>query len=424
MPSCELCPDNVHFSGAGAGMDERVIIVGASHAAAQLAPSLRQEGWSGDIWIIGDEPVAPYQRPPLSKDYLSGDRDKTSLQIRPPAVYEKHGIKLLQGSVVSIDRSSHSVLLESGERIDYDKLALCTGARVRQLDVPGVNLHGVHYLRTLADVEAIRRQLKADSRVVIVGGGYIGLESAAALRKLGVSVAVLEVQPRLLARVTAPDVSAFYRRVHTEEGVEIHTGWAVSAIEGKTAVTGVVSTDGRKLPADLVIIGIGVIPNTELAETSGLKVDNGIWVDEFAATADPAIYAAGDCANHPSLQLGRRLRLESVPNAMEQAKSAAASICGRKHCYDGYPWFWSDQYDLKLQIAGLSDGFDNVVLRGDPEHGRSFVAWYLRGNRLLAADCINCPKEFMVARQLLAKGASVDAERLADDNIDLKELIS
>ena len=405
-------------------MTERVIIVGASHAAAQLAPSLRQEGWTGDIWIIGDESAAPYQRPPLSKDYLSGERDKESLQIRPPAVYEKHGIKLLKGRVVSIDRSSRSVLLENGERHDYDKLALCTGARVRQLQVPGANLPGVHYLRTLDDVDAIREQLQPNTRVVIVGGGYIGLESAAALRKLGVSVTVLEVQSRLLARVTAPEVSAFYQRVHTEEGVVVLTDWAVAAVEGDGQVTGVVSTDGRRLSADLVIVGIGVIPNTELASVSGLKVDNGIWVDEFAATADPAIYAAGDCANHPSRQLGRRLRLESVPNAMEQAKSAAASICGRQHCYDGYPWFWSDQYDLKLQIAGLSDGFDSLVLRGNPEQGRSFVAWYLRGNRLLAADCINRPKEFMVARQLLASGKSIDAAHLADENIDLKALIS
>jgi len=405
-------------------MTERVIIVGAGHAAAQLAPSLRQEGWAGDILMIGEEGCSPYQRPPLSKDYLSGDRPAETLPIRPSGVYQQHGIEFLAGRVESVDRGVRQVRLAGGELLDYQKLALCTGARVRQLAVPGADLPGVFYLRTLEDVDAIRRALEPSSRVVIVGGGYIGLEAAAALRKLNIQVSVVEVQPRLLARVTAPEVSGFYRRVHGEAGVDVFTDWSVAAIEGDDSVAAVVGEDGRRLPADMVIVGIGVIPNVELAEECGLKVDDGIWVDEFAATADPDIFAAGDCTNHPNCQLGRRVRLESVPNAMEQAKSAAAGICGRPHCYDGYPWFWSDQYDLKLQIAGLSDGYDRVVLRGDPETGRSFVAWYLRGDQLLAADCINRPKEFMVAKQLLARGVSVDPGALSDESVDPKEWLS
>ncbi len=406
-------------------MKERVIIVGASHAAAQLATSLRQEGWQGEILMIGDEPDAPYQRPPLSKGYLCGERDAESLLIRPAEAYTQHGIELVSGRrVVQVDRSAKQVVMENGERRSYHKLALCTGARARRLTVPGADLVGVHYLRTLADVDGIRDQVAEGCRVVIIGGGYIGLESAAALRKLGADVSVLELQSRVLARVTAPQVSAFYQRVHTEEGVAIYTDWSVVAVEGHSVVTGVIGADGRRLSADLVIVGIGVIPNVELAEQSGLKADNGIWVDEYAATADPDIYAAGDCANHPSRLVGRRLRLESVPNAMEQAKSAAAGICGRQQCYDGYPWFWSDQYDLKLQIAGLSEGYDRVVLRGEEQSGRSFVAWYLRGNQLLAADCINRPKEFMVARQLLARSLSVDVALLSDDAVDPKEFLS
>ncbi len=405
-------------------MNKRVVIVGASHAGAQLASSLRQEGWQGQILMIGEEPFAPYQRPPLSKEYLRGEKNADELLIRPAEMYIRHGVELLPGRCVrSVDRTAKRVLMEDGKSFDYHKLALCTGARVRQLEVPGADLPGVHYLRTLADVDAIRTRLVPGCRVVIVGGGYIGLESAAALRKCGVEVSVLEVQSRLLARVTAPQVSAFYQRIHAEAGVVIHTGWSVVAIEGEDRVTGVVGADGRRLPADMVIVGIGVIPNVELASQCGLKVDNGIWVDEFASTDDSDIYAAGDCTNHPNRLLGRRVRLESVPNAMEQAKSAAASICGRQQCYDAYPWFWSDQYDLKLQIAGLSEGYDRVILRGDADAGRSFVAWYVCGDKLLAADCINRPKEFMVAKQLLAGALPVSVERLADESLDPKLIL-
>lgn len=413
-------------------MTQRVIIVGAGHAAAQLAPSLRKQGWEGEIVIIGDEPYAPYQRPPLSKEFMSGEKDDKEILIRPEAAYEKHGIELrLNQSVLAINLVENTLVLDNGESLAYDKLALCTGARARKINLLGSDLDGVCYLRTLDDVKNIKRYLGVNksiapsTRAVVVGGGYIGLESAAVLTKLGVNVTVLEMQERVLARVTALEVSEFYQRMHAEEGVSIRTNMVVSHIEGGCKDSAkyplkVYCDNGEYFDADLVIVGVGVIPNVELAEAAGLAVENGITVDEFAFTSDTNIVAVGDCANHPSGLLGRRLRLESVPNAVEQAKTAAASICGLKLPYMSYPWFWSDQYDLKLQIAGLNQGFDQVVIRGDREGSRSFVAWYLKQGQLLAADCINRPKEFLVAKQLLSREITVDPVKLVDDSIDPK----
>ncbi len=419
-------------------MPERVIIVGAGHAAAQLAPSLRKQGWEGEIVIIGDESYIPYQRPPLSKEFMSGEKDEEDILIRPEAAYEKHGIELrLNHAVVAINSVDSALVLDNGERLAYDKLALCTGARARKINLPGSELDGVCYLRTLDDVKNIKHYLDVTAshdvwrsaapspRAVIVGGGYIGLETAAVLINMGVNVTVLEMQERVLARVTALEVSEFYQRVHAEEGVSILTNMVVSHIEGGHQDSDkyplkVCCDNGEYFDADLVIVGVGVIPNVELAEAAGLAVENGITVDEFAFTSDTNIVAVGDCANHPNGLLGRRLRLESVPNAVEQAKSAAASLCGLKLPYISYPWFWSDQYDLKLQIAGLNQGFDQVIIRGDREGSRSFVAWYLKQGQLLAADCINRPKEFLVAKQLLSREITVDPVKLVDDSIDPK----
>ena len=405
-------------------MAQRVVIVGAGHAAAQLSLSLRQYGWEGEVLIIGEESYEPYQRPTLSKEFLSGDKGESGILIRAASVYEKHGIELMKGHVVvAINRQDKTLVLGNGEVLSYHKLALCTGARARRIPLPGSGLEGVHYLRSLDDVKSIKRRIAVGKKVVIIGGGYVGLEAAAALNKLGVDVRVLEMQERVLARVTAPEVSDFYARVHIEEGVSIQTGVSVSAIEGEGEVKSVCCDGGQRYRADLVIIGVGVVPNVELAESCGLMVNNGVVVNEFACTEDADIVSAGDCTNHPNNLLGYRLRLESVPNALEQAKTAAASICGLEKEYAAYPWFWSDQYDVKLQIAGLSQGFDRVVIRGDRYHGRSFVAWYLKRGKLLAADCINRPKEFMVAKQLLVKGLQVDPLKLADESIDVKELI-
>ncbi|VVQ15858.1 NAD(P)/FAD-dependent oxidoreductase [Pseudomonas fluorescens] len=404
-------------------MHQTCIIIGASHAAAQLAPSLRQEGWEGDIIVIGDEETVPYHRPPLSKTYLLAEKSVDDLLIRPAAIYTKNAISFKLGQRVSaVDPVGKTVTLDGGETLGYDKLAICTGARVRKVSLPGSDLPGVHYLRTLKDVDGIRERTGPDKHAVIVGGGYIGLETAAALRKIGMQVTVLEMAPRVLARVTAPEVSAFFQRIHAAEGVTIRTGTLVSGFEGGTQVTSVLCSDGSRLPADLVIVGIGVIPNTELATAAGLAVDNGILVDELAHTSDPHIVAAGDCTNHPS-ELYGRLRLESVPNASEQAKTAAATICGKCKPYQALPWFWSDQYDLKLQIAGLNRGYDQVVIRGDINHSRSFAVFYLQAGKVIAADCINRPQEFMLSKRLIASGTVVNIEQLADDDIEVKALM-
>lgn len=404
-------------------MTNRCIIVGASHAAAQLAASLRQEGWDGEILMIGDEPRLPYHRPPLSKAFLSGEKTADSLAIRPPAFYEKNDIRFQHGRVTSVRREGRSVELESGETFAYAKLALCTGSRVREIDLPGAKLEGIHYLRDIADVEGIKAHVAEGRRAVIIGGGYIGLETASALNKLGMQVSVLEAAPRVLQRVTAPELSEFFSRVHHEEGVSLHVGMTVSGIVGKQHVEKVICSDGTEFPADLVVIGVGVLPNVELAQQAGLAVDNGVVVDEFCRTADADIVAAGDCTAHFNRIYERHIRLESVPNAGEQGKSAAASICGGSREYKSLPWFWSDQYDLKLQIAGLSQGYDQVVIRGDRHAGRSFVAFYFRDGKLIAADCVNRPQEFMVSKRVIAESLPVDPNRLADESIAPKELV-
>jgi len=405
--------------------DEHAVIVGASHAGAQLAAALRQGGWEGKISMVGAEALPPYHRPPLSKGYLAGEKHADELLIRPASFYEKSAIDLALGNrVTAIDRAGKCIRLHDGGSIPYTKLALATGARVRTLSLPGGELDGVFYLRDLADVDRIKAYVGPGKSAVIIGGGYIGLETAASLRALSMEVTVLEALPRVLQRVTAPEVSEFYSRVHREEGVTIVTDAAVQALEGDRDVRGVLLADGTRIDADIVIIGVGVIPATELAEDAGLEVDNGIVVDEFARTSDPDIVAAGDNTNHFNPIYGRRLRLESVQNATDQAKTAAATLCGKLEAYNALPWFWSDQYDLKLQIAGLSQGFNRVVMRGASASGRSFAAFYFDGDRLLAVDAVNRPKEFMAVRRALAQGHIADPDKLADDAVNIQEAFS
>lgn len=406
------------------------VIVGAGHAAGELVTSLRDNGWIGRIILIGDEPHLPYHRPPLSKAYLSGAATAESLLIKSPATYIKANVEIINNTrVLRIDRQRKSVELANGEWIGYDKLVLTTGGRPRPLSVPKSSLAeqtgNFHYLRTLGDVDAMRRQFEPGMRLVIVGGGYVGLEVAAVAVKVGLKVTVLEAFPRVLARVTAPELSAFYERKHREAGVEIRTGVQVSDVEmdrSGDAVSAVLCADGTRVPADLVVVGIGLIPNTELAQEAGLAVDNGILVDEHAQTSDPDIYAAGDCTNHPNASLGRRLRLESVPNALEQARTAAASICGKQKPYNVIPWFWSDQYDLKLKMVGLSQGYDQLVVRGSLDSD-SFSAFYLKDGLVLAADTVNRPPEFMLAKRIIAERLRLAPEQLADDSIPLKNLL-
>lgn len=395
------------------------LIIGASHAGAQLANALRKEGWQGKIIMLGSEKRMPYHRPPLSKALLMGEKQAEEIDIFKAAIYEKGDIEVRLGvTVESIDPENKTIALAEGETLSYDKLALCTGARVRYLDIPGGNLPGVFYLRALEDAQAILTKVKEGAKAVIVGGGYIGLETAASLRKLGMEVTVLEMMGRVLERVTAPEMSEYYTKLHESHGVRIITDAQAQAFEGSGQVEKVVCNNGLTLDADLVIVGIGVVPNIELAQQAGLTVGNGIIVNEKAETSAADIYAAGDCTFHPNNLLGFDLRLESVPNAMEQAKVAAANICGNEKTYHALPWFWSDQYDVKLQIAGFNKGYDKVVIRGNPDDNQ-FVGWYLKDGKLLAADCVNAGKDFMLAKKLIAANATIPEDKLADTSVDL-----
>ncbi len=404
-------------------MTETCIVVGAGHAAGQAVASLRQGGFDGKILLIGDEPYIPYQRPPLSKAFLAGELELERLYFRPADFYSDAAVELRLGvRVTRIDRAARAVVLSDGETLPYDKLLLTIGSRVRELAVPGADLDGVFYLRKIDDVKGIRERFAPGRRLVIAGGGYIGLEVAAVAVEQGLRVTVLEMAPRVMARVVAPQVSDFYAAVHRAAGVDIRNGVRVMAFEGEDRVERVLSSDGASFDADLVVVGVGILPNDELARSAGLDCDNGIVVDEYARTSDPTIFAAGDCTDHPNALLGRRLRLESVHNAVEQAKTAAASICGNLKSYAQVPWFWSDQYDLKLQIAGLSGDHDQTVMRGDPRD-RAFALFYLRDGVLIAVDAINRSGEFMGSKKLIAEKARVPTDRLADPSISMRNLL-
>ncbi|MBT8079701.1 MAG: FAD-dependent oxidoreductase [Gammaproteobacteria bacterium] len=400
------------------------VIVGAGHAGAQLATRLRRLGWQGAITLVGEEAHLPYHRPPLSKDYMKGVKSLGNVLLNPEVAYRNADIDLLLGEQVrNIDRDSCHVTLASGKDLRYDKLALATGSRPRQLPVPGADTDGVFYLRNVDDVDRIRNAVVAGGNAVVIGGGYIGLEAAASLRTLGMNVTVVEAMERVLQRVTCECVSSFFARVHAEEGVEIRTGTAVSGIRGKSKVSGVETGGGEQIPADLVVVGIGIVPNVELAENAGLETDNGIAVNQFAQTSDRDIYAVGDCTSfvHPRYQ--RRIRLESVQNANDQAVTAARSICGQNEPYDALPWFWSDQYDVKLQIAGLAEGAAEIVVRGDTGSGRSASVLYLKDDRLLAVDAMNNPRDFVFGKKLITENARLDPAVLADSDSPLNAAI-
>ena len=398
-----------------------IIIVGAGHAAGQAAASLRQEGFAGAITILGDEPHIPYQRPPLSKQYLAGEQGLDRVYLRPEQFYAGKDIAIRSSvRVERIDRTAQTVTTSTGETLAYERLLLTTGSRPRQLELPGSELEGVHYLRTIADVDAIKADMAPGKRVVVVGGGYIGLEVAAVCLEAGLEVDVLEMEERILARVTTPAMSDFYHRLHEGRGVRIHTGARVTGFSGNGRVASVQCGD-ESFAADFAVVGIGILPNVELAQAAGLECDDGILVDERCCTTDPHIYAAGDCTNHPNPLLERRLRLESVPNAMEQARIAAANLSGKPREYAAVPWFWSDQYELKLQMVGFSGDGDSEVVRGEMA-ANQFAVFYLNDGKIVAADAVNSPKEFMLCRRLV--GQPADAAALADPGTDLKSLLA
>jgi len=403
-------------------MTEQLVVVGGGQAAAQAVQTLRQQNYAGSITIVGDEPFAPYQRPPLSKKYFAGEVPRERLLLRPVAFYAEKGVVLELGHrVEELDAAARTLRLDDGRSLHYDRLLLATGSRVRKLEVPGSSLAGVHHVRTIADIDAINASLPPGAAIVVIGGGYIGLEMAAVARQRGFSVSVLEAADRVMARVVSREVSEFYERAHAEAGVEIHCGAAVRELHGATRVESVEIADGRRFKCDAAIVGIGIVPNVELAQSAGIECANGISVDEHARTADDNIVAAGDCTSHPHPLYARAIRLESVQNAIHQAKVAAGSLLGTPSPYSEAPWFWSDQYDLKLQIAGLSQGYDDVVVRGDPAT-RSFAAYYLARGRLIAVDAVNSPREFLQGKKLVAAGLVIGADRLRDPRTDVMAL--
>jgi 3-phenylpropionate/trans-cinnamate dioxygenase ferredoxin reductase component len=410
----------------GESTPHRIVVVGAGQAAAQAIDTLRKKGHTGSITVVGDEPLPPYQRPPLSKKFLAGTFERDRLIIRHDAFYDEHNIDTRWGrKAVELDAVRRQVLLDDGIALTYDALLLATGSTPRKLMLPGAELTGVHYLRNIADVARIRADAHESKQAVIVGGGYIGLEVAATLREMGLGVVVLEAADRVMNRVVCEPVSRFYEAQHRSHGVEIELNARLEALIGDGAnnrVTGARLAGGRTVPAQLVVVGIGVAPVDELARQAGLRCDNGIVVDQYCRTSDPNIYAAGDCARGPNKHYGVDIRLESVDNAFEQGTTAALNMLGIVSEHDKVPWFWSDQFDLKMVIVGLAQGHDEVILRGDPAT-KAFSACYLKGGELIAIDTINHTKDQMAARKLIAARARPDRAKLKDDKLALKDSV-
>ena len=401
-----------------------VLIVGAGHGGAQAAVALRQKGFAGSVAIVGDEPEPPYERPPLSKEYLAGDKPFERIMIRQPNFWPERQVDMLLGRrVEAVDAAAHEVALAGGERIGYGTLVWAAGGSPRQLSCAGFDLRGVHSVRNRADVDRMIAELPQVTRVVVIGGGYIGLEAAAVLTKLGKAVTLLEALPRVLARVAGEAVSSFYEAEHRARGVDLRTGVTVDAIEAhEGAAAGVRLGDGTLLPAEMVIVGIGIVPAAEALLAAGADGGNGVYVDAYCRTSLPDVYAIGDLAAHENRYAGgARVRLESVQNANDQATVAVRSILGDPAPYDAVPWFWSNQFDLKLQTVGLSTGHDQVVVRGDPAT-RSFSAVYLKNGAVIALDCVNAVKDYVQGKALVQRGAAVAKDRLADARAQLKTI--
>ena len=401
-----------------------ILIVGGGHGGAQAAAALRQRQHPGSIAIVGEEPQPPYERPPLSKEYLSGDKPLERILIRPPAFWAERDVAILTGrKVIAVDPQAHFVTTAAGERIGYGQLIWAAGGHARRLSCHGHHLDRIHSIRSVADVDRLRAELPATRRVVVVGGGYIGLEAAAVLTKLGKQVTVLEAQSRVLARVAGEPLSRFYEAEHRARGVDIRLDTVVTAIEGDVHATGVSLADGEVIPADMVIVGIGIVAAVAPLLAAGAPGGDGVQVDDHCRTMLPDIWAVGDAARHANpFAGGREIRLESVQNANDMATTVAKALTGAAEPYHAVPWFWSNQYDLKLQTVGLSTGHDATVTRGDP-HARSFSVIYLREGEVIALDCVNATRDYVQGRALVLAGAAVPPERLADPATPLKELI-
>ncbi|MCX5542124.1 FAD-dependent oxidoreductase [Paraburkholderia sp. CNPSo 3076] len=403
-----------------------VLIVGAGHAAAQLAVTLRQRKFEGSVLIIGEEAEPPYERPPLSKDYLSGDKSFERILIRPPAFWQERRVDMLLGRRVErVLADLHQVVLSDGSVIRYGSLIWATGGAPRKLICPGRDLVGIHYVRTRADVDRMKEKLPRVEKVVVIGGGYIGLEAAAVMRKLEKHVTLIEALDRVLARVAGEPLSRFYEAEHRSHGVALRLSAQVECVEGDDGVmSGVRLVDGEVLPADMVIVGIGIIPAIEALKAPGAKTSNGVDVDEFCRTSLPDVFAVGDCAAHRNRYAqGATIRLESVQNANDQAATVAKFLTGLHEPYDAVPWFWSNQYELKLQTVGLSAGYDQTVLRGDPAT-KAFSLIYLRRGRVIALDCVNAARDYVHGKLLIQNRRAVSTDRLADTTKPLKELVA
>jgi len=398
------------------------VILGAGHAGGRAAQAMRQHGFEGRIILVGEEAHVPYERPPLSKDLITSDAGLEKVQLHAADWYAENRIEMVLGNAAtSLDAEAHTVGLVDGQSLNFDKLMLATGARVRRLPIEGADLDNVFYLRTIDDSDAIKARLGDGVKVTVIGGGFIGLESAGSAVKLGASVTVLEAADRLMGRSLAPEVADWFAGMHRARGVDLRLGASIASLEGDGGVSGVRLGDDSIIPADLVVIGIGIVPNVEIAEIAGLTVDNGIVVDDHGRTSHPDIYAVGDVANQPNVFTGRRMRLESYQNAQDQAAAVARNMCGADEAYEDSLWVWSDQHDVNLQMTGAPDAWDELVWRGDPDEGGATV-FYLAGGKVVAVNTINNGRDMRPAQRLMHSGKSFDAATLSDMSVKLLKL--
>jgi len=400
-----------------------IVIIGSGQAAIQAMMSLKRNEFTGSIKIIGEEDHLPYQRPPLSKDFLLDEYKPERISLKKKEFYEENRVDLILGKrAESIDMILKEIILSDKNKIDYDQLIIATGSRVRKLNVPGSDKKGLYYLRDLDDASALKQQLKENKKLVIVGAGYIGLEVASVAASLGVEVTVIEMASRVMSRTVDPIISSYYQKLHESHGVKIHLDNGLKEFEGDASVTAVLCSDGLRLEADLVVIGAGVLPNQEIAIKAGLECNNGIMVNEFGETSNEHVFACGDCTNHPNKGLNIRLRLESVHNAMEQSKTVANTIMGNREPYDQVPWFWSDQYDHKLQLVGISGEHDETIMRGS-ESEQKFLLFYLKNSELIAVNAINSSKEFLICRKLVANKVKISSDVIKNQSVNLNSLL-